>query len=127
MLELNPSSNVACQNSDMAELWGTVVHSPSPDLASLQVGNFEYLKNHRAGLHSQLERCQIEEEFAVEDGDSEAQEECQRRARWIRHKFSVLNRGGIMVWDAPGVWENESRTYGGRGTHAERRLSGQER
>ena len=72
-------------------------HGPSPDLASLQVGNFEYLKNHRAGLHSQLERCQITEEFAVEDVDVRGAEEARRRARWIGHKITVLNRDGIMI------------------------------
>ena len=76
MLELSPSSNVARQNSEMAELWGTVVHSPSPDLASLQVGNFAFLKNERKNLRSQLERCDVEEEFAMLDGETQAQQEC---------------------------------------------------
>ena len=53
-------------------LWNSgalLYHSPPPDVASLQVGNWDSLKNYRKGLREQLERCEINGEFAVEDAD----------------------------------------------------------
>eukprot|EP00959_Pyramimonas_sp_CCMP1952_P192037 4015283-Pyramimonas_sp.AAC.1 len=55
---------------------GTLGHccatAPPPDLASLQVGNYEFLKNYRKGLREQVERSRILRGYAAEVGDREA-------------------------------------------------------
>ena len=115
MLALSHSSNVACQNSGIAEPGGLLYHGPSPVLASLQVFTWEWLKNRRKGLHRQLERTQAEELFAGEDGNAEAREDAQSRHRWVCHKLWMLNHKGMVITDAPGEWEGRQRDYGGEG------------
>ena len=97
MLALSHSSNVACQNSGIAEPGGLLYHGPSPVLASLQVSTWEWLKNHRKGLHQQLERTQVEELFAAQDGNEEAREDARSRNRWVCNKLWRLNTDGIVL------------------------------
>ena len=94
MLELPGSCNIACQTA-------TCTTAP-PVLASLQVGSWEYLLNHRKGLRAQQERCRLNAELARRDGLHDQVHEAQRRGRWVDCKIQQLDEG-IMIWDMPGV------------------------
>ena len=60
-----------------------------PDLAGLQVGSYEYLKNFRRGSAYQRERCVRE---IGRSRDAATAEELTRRFRLIDRKLMLLNR-----------------------------------
>ena len=114
MLDLPGSCNIACQTA-------TCTTAP-PVLASLQVGSWEYLFNHRKGLRAQEEKSRLKAELAGREGLHDEAQEARLRLRWVRYKIHQLN-DGIMIWDMPGVWEGESRPYGLLNAETQRNLS----
>ena len=107
---------------------GTLGHccttAPPPDLASLQVGNWEYLKNYRKGLQHQLQRSQQQ---LIETDDAAKARDLEARVIWVQHKQYFLDTLGEMIHDRPGPWMGKEREdYGSLLLDARRFLSRQE-
>ena len=100
--------------------------SATPDLARLQVGTWEYLKNFRKGLKYQRERCLRELAAATDARDAATAADCNDRLLWIREKQDFLDTRNEMVWDRPVTQHGRQMEYGSLEPAARRPLTNEE-